>query len=89
MHSLISAKTEKKNLAQLYNIFFNISINYSKNFNNYLEIYFSSILQVIKHKIFKRESDLQDDYKIIIENQIQKSFTVINNKKNKKSQNNR
>lgn len=90
IHSLInSGKYEKKNLAQLYNIFFSISINYSKNFNSFLEIYFSSILDIIKHKIFKNESDLQEDYKSIIESQIEKSFAVINNKKNKKIANNR
>jgi hypothetical protein len=87
VHSLISSgKYEKKNLAQLYNIFFSISINYSKNFNSYLEIYFSSILDIIKHKIFKNESDLQEDYKTIIEAQINKSFSVIDNKRNKKIQ---
>jgi len=87
VHSLISSgKYEKKNLAQLYNIFFSISINYSKNFNSYLEIYFSSILDIIKHKIFKNESDLQEDYKRIIEAQINKSFSVIDNKRNKKIQ---
>lgn len=87
IHSLISSgKYEKKNLAQLYNIFFSISINYSKNFNSYLEIYFSSILDIIKHKIFKNESDLQENYKKIIEAQINKSFSVIDNKKNKRIQ---
>jgi hypothetical protein len=51
-----------------------------------LEIYFSSILDIIKYKIFKNESDLQENYKKIIEAQINKSFSVIDNKKNKKIQ---
>jgi hypothetical protein len=106
LHSIINSDTfDKRNLVQLYNLFFTISINYSKNFHSYLEIYFEAILDIIKHKlhslirtesyiniermdsnnqIIQSEnnlSDLKNDYYLVIESIIKRTFTIINTTK--------
>jgi len=75
---------DKRYLVNMYNLFFNISINYSKNFHSYLEIYFEAILDIIKHKINDKSSNLSE-YSTFIENLIQKAFLIINTKKNRKT----
>lgn len=84
LHLIItSGNFDKKNIVQLYNLFFNISINFSKNFHSYLEIYYDAILNIIKHKIGDT-SDLKYDYNLLISNLIEKTFTVIDLKKNRR-----
>jgi hypothetical protein len=76
---------DKKNIVQLYNLFFSTSINYSKNFHSYMEIYYGAILDLIKHKINDcSKMDLKYDYNSIIDNIINKSYTILSTKKEKR-----
>jgi hypothetical protein len=79
-----SEASDKKNIVQLYNLFFNTSINYSKNFHSYMEIYYGTIIDLIKHKINDCKIDLKFDYNSIIDNIIQKSFAILSSKKEKR-----
>ena len=83
---LISDNIKKTNILQLYNIFFTISIEYSKNFQSYLEIYFNSIINILKHKVFYDVQDLNYNYHKTIDEIITKTFLIMCEKnKNKKS----
>jgi hypothetical protein len=75
---------DKKNIVQLYNLFFSTSINYSKNFHSYMEIYYGAILDLIKHKLNDCKIDLKYDYNTIIDTIIQKSYNILNVKKHKR-----
>ena len=83
---IISDNIKKSNALQLYNIFFTISIEYSKNFQSYLEIYFNSIINILKHKVFYDNQDLNYNYHKTINDIITKTFLILCEKnKTKKS----
>jgi hypothetical protein len=82
LHNMINSDTvDKKSIVQLYNLFFSTSINYSKNFHSYMEIYYAAILDLIKHKINDCKVDLRYDYSAIIDNIINKSYSILSTKK--------
>ena len=85
IHSIIKSETgDKRNISHLYNSFFSISIKFSKNLHSYLEIYFSSILDLIKHKLNDNKNDLKTDYNNIIDSIINKSYSIIYTKKERR-----
>ncbi len=85
LHSIINSESsDKKNLAQLYNLFFSTSINFSNNFHSYLEIYYAAILDLIKHKVNDSKSDFKHDYSALIDGIINKSYGIINSKKERR-----
>lgn len=89
LYNLINSDSvNKMNIVHLYNLFFAISINFSKNFHQNIVIYFEAILDIIKHKILNYNTlDLKSNYSLIIDTLINKTFSVLSFK-NKKTNSN-
>lgn len=90
LHGFINSDViDKRNIVQLYNHFFTISINFSKNFHQNIVIYFEAILDIIKHKIFEKNThDLKYNYYTIIETLIEKTFVIVNSRKDRRGNSN-
>ena len=69
-----------------YNLFFNLTIQYTKDFHSYIEIYYQAILDVMMHKLKEENNPLRNEYIKLVDEIIYKTFHAISAKRKKQSE---
>lgn len=70
-----------------YNLFFKISMSYTKEFHSYLEIFYQAILEVMSRKLKEEKNPLRIEFVKLLDEIITKTFFVISSKKKKQNEN--
>ena len=81
LNDLLNKGSKNKNI---FNLYFNIVLKYIQDFHNHLEIFHSSILELLNLNLKEEDYPLHKEYIKDIDNLINKSFEVITSKRKNK-----